>query len=464
MGTILLFGDESRQLGAGVGARAGYEVLNMIGNGSLIAASGTSLTYTAPSQQLIITGNFSDFRNGAPTSGVVTSLTYRSLFFQVESRRIEFTGLSLDVATLLNWGAAAKGIGFAMSPFENDLNTLLINGANVVGGTPYQDQISGVGGDDLIYGYGGNDTLSGEIGADTLFGGFGVDTLYAGSGDDVLGGEADFDLMFGETGNDAINGGDGADVGLGGEGADTLNGGDGVDTLLGEAGEDTLNGDAGGDVLWGGDGADTLNGGEGIDFLYGQAGNDVLTGGGDVNVYIGGDGDDVMAAGASTTNATQVFYGETGANLASGGVIGNDSATGGAGTDWFILEAGDDTMFGAAGNDMFYGGDGNDLIDMRDGAGASPSGDYAWGHSGADTFLTQAGQAGVEVIMDFQAGAGAGDVLRLLGTNYASFEQLLSASIESGGFTIIPISGGAEAVYLFNVAKAQLANDDFLFT
>jgi Ca2+-binding RTX toxin-like protein len=317
--------------------------------------------------------------------------------------------------------------------------------------------LTGNAGANQIFGFAGNDTLNG---------GAGVDSIYGGADNDTLNGNDGIDLLFGEAGADIANGGAGNDLVLGGDGNDTVNGDDGVDTVLGEAGDDVVNGQGGGDVLWGGLGVDTVNGGDGIDYLYGQDGNDQLNGGADVNIYIGGDGNDVMGSGLGlpATNATQIFYGEAGANLVSGGVVGNDSATGGTATDWFIMEAGDDTMRGGAGNDMFYGGDGNDLVDMREGApGAPASGDYAWGYAGADTFVTQVGQAGVEVIMDFQAGAGAGDVVQILGSTYTNFNQLLAAAIESGGFTIIPL-GGAEAVYLWNVTKAQLVADDFAFS
>jgi serralysin len=77
--------------------------------------------------------------------------------------------------------------------------------------------------------------------------------------------------------------------------------------------------------------------------------------------------------------------------------------------------------------------------------------------------LTEAGQTGVDVIMDFQAGASAGDVVRILGSGYANFSQLLAAAVESNGYTIIPL-GGPEAVYLWGVAKSQLVADDFLLS
>jgi Ca2+-binding RTX toxin-like protein len=336
-------------------------------------------------------------------------------------------------------------------------NLIYLGAGGTLNGNGLANALSGAAGADMIFGLGANDTLNG---------GAGVDTIYGGADNDALNGEDGVDLLFGEVGNDLASGGSGNDLVLGGDGNDTLSGGADSDTVLGEAGDDLVNGDAGGDVLWGGLGVDTINGGDGIDYLYGQEGNDALNGGNDVNVFIGGDGGDVMGSGLglTATNATQIFYGESGANLVTGGVAGNDSATGGTATDWFIMEAGDDTMRGGAGNDMFYGGDGNDLIDMGEGAPGTPaSGDYAWGHGGNDTFLTQVGQAGVEVIMDFQAGAGADDVVRIIGSSYTSFAQLLAASIESGGFTIIPL-GGAEAVYLFGVGKAQLAADDFLFS
>jgi endo-alpha-1,4-polygalactosaminidase (GH114 family) len=374
----------------------------------------------------------------------------------------DFGQYGIDLVSMSTFGDAGLATAFNSAMLSQGLFPVArpTDGLNVLNSV--SNRATG-GADALLASHSGS-TIFGLGGADTILGGNGVDNLYGGAGGDALRGGGGTDVLFGEAGNDTIEGGAGVDLVLGGDGDDSLLGGASSDTLLGELGLDRLEGEDGNDVLWGGGGGDLVLGGAGLDYLYGQDGADTLLGGLDVNVYIGGDGDDVMSSGLglSGTLATQIFYGESGANLLAGGPVGNDSATGGAATDWFIMEAGNDTMIGGAGSDMFYGGDGNDLIDMREGAGAAASGDYAWGHAGADTFLTQTGQASVEVIMDFQAGPGAGDVVRILGSNYSSFTQLFNASVESNGYLIVPMSGGSEAVYLWGVTKAQLAADDFI--
>jgi serralysin len=317
----------------------------------------------------------------------------------------------------------------------------------------------GLGGDRLD-GAGGGDVLLGRDGGDTLIGGAGADTLYGGAGNDQANGGTENDLIFGEAGADRLNGEGGGDVLLGGEGGDVIDGGDGADTALGEAGADQIFGGAGDDVLWGGGEGDTLNGGAGLDYLMGEDGADMLLGGDGVNVYVGGAGGDDMGSGfgLAGTRDTQIFYGDPD----DGPSGGADSAMGGAATDWFILNGGADTMRGGGGNDMFYGGAGDDLIDMDEAGARGASGDYAWGGAGADRFVSTAGDAGVNVIMDFEAGPGAGDVLVVRNSNFSDFAALRAASVESNGYLIIPL-GGAEAIYLWGVSKAQLSADDVLF-
>ena len=90
------------------------------------------------------------------------------------------------------------------------------NSANVINGTPGNDNLTGTPGNDTINGLAGDDVLTGL------------------------------------RGNDIINGGDGSDNLSGGKGFDTLNGGLGNDTLVGGVGNDVF-------VLGAGLGVDTIS-------------------------------------------------------------------------------------------------------------------------------------------------------------------------------------------------------------
>ncbi|MDA8914991.1 hypothetical protein N9J51_01845 [Alphaproteobacteria bacterium] len=115
--------------------------------------------------------------------------------------------------------------------------------------------------------------------------------------------------------DDYLQGSDANEEFRGGAGNDILRGGGGVDILHGGVGNDWLNGGAGDDILHGGEGDDWLIGGDGDNILNGGAGVDVLIGGAGVNTLKGDAGDDIIA----------FFNG------------GQETATGGAGADKFVI-------------------------------------------------------------------------------------------------------------------------------
>ena len=117
--------------------------------------------------------------------------------------------------------------------------------------------------------------------------------------------------------DDYLQGSDANEEFRGGAGNDILRGGGGVDTLHGGVGNDWLNGDAGDDALHGGEGDDWLIGGDGDNILNGGAGIDVLLGGAGINTLKGDAGDDIIA-------------------FSNGG---QETATGGAGADKFVINA-----------------------------------------------------------------------------------------------------------------------------
>ena len=86
----------------------------------------------------------------------------------------------------------------------------------------------------------------------------GNDNLTGTSGNDIINGSEGDDVLAGLRGNDVLNGGDSNDILSGGKGFDTLNGGLGNDNLVGGAGNDVF-------VLGAGLGVDTIS-----DFGNGQ--------------------------------------------------------------------------------------------------------------------------------------------------------------------------------------------------
>ncbi|HKR25616.1 MAG TPA: calcium-binding protein [Allosphingosinicella sp.] len=254
----------------------------------------------------------------------------------------------------------ALGSAFLDSTTEN----------NIIVGSAFDDVVI------LGAGYLERTVVYGDEGDDLLFvGGGGEDDpvvghnfLNGGSGDDVLHGGAHGDDLLGEDGDDRLHGG----------GADDL--------LFGDTGRDTLHGDAGSDYLRGGAGNDRLFGGDGDDRLDGSLGSDVLNGG----------------AGSDTAE----YYGAEGGvivNLALGGAF---EAAGGVAVDLFVsIEnvAGSffsDLLTGSAGANVLIGDLGDDVLVGGGGA------DSLSGGEGADRFVFRGGEAGVDVIADFDAAAG----------------------------------------------------------
>jgi Ca2+-binding RTX toxin-like protein len=261
-----------------------------------------------------------------------------------------------------------------------------------------------------------NDYLYSSEAGETVSGGAGIDTVFGYGGNDTLNGGIDFDYMLGGEGADTINGDAGTDILAGENGNDTINGGDDFDQIYGGAGTDTLNGDAGSDYVFGGTENDTINGGAGSDFLYGEAGNDVINGGSEYDLLQGNDGDDRLFGGDDPGVVNGLF-----------GQNGND------------------TLIGGTGIDYMWGGDG--AID-----------------TGNDTFEIHS-NGSVDVIIDFQAGRGLGDVLSLVGTGNTSFAQMQAAGqfVQVGSYAGIVVSAG-NVVYLANINIGSLAADDFQFS
>ena len=291
---------------------------------------------------------------------------------------------------------------------EGDTLTSIEN----IGGSAFNDTLTGNdennslygnNGDDLLSGNGGNDWIRGGAGTDTLNGGAGNDTLIGGTGADILdggegrdkadyrysdaavnvdiaantasGGDAEGDTLSsienigGSAFNDTLTGNDENNSLYGNNGDDLLSGNGGNDWIRGGAGTDTLNGGAGNDTLIGGTGADILDGGEGrdkADYRYSDAAVNVNLA---ANTASGGDaeGDSFSSIENIVGSAFNDTLTGNDENNSLYGNNGDDLLSGNGGNDWMRGGAGTDTLNGGAGNDTLIGGTGADILDGRDG-------------------------------------------------------------------------------------------------
>ncbi len=335
------------------------------------------------------------------------------------------------------------------------------DGDDLLYGDEGADALYGGAGADTLYGYTGDDLMTGNGGNDSLDGGPGDDTVLGGDGDDVVTGGDGNNVVSGTRGNDSVYGGDGDDTVVGGDGDDFVAGHGGINVVGGGLGSDTLVGWFNSDTLTGGDGDDWLYGYEGTDSLYGGAQNDRLFGGDDADLLAGAAGDDRLAGeagddslfggeGADTLDGGEgadSLYGNADADFLRGN-WGDDLLNGGAGDDYVAGENDNDRLFGDVGNDTLDGGYGNDTMT---------------GGAGNDNFNFLRLQ-GHDVITDFSAGAGVGDVIDIIAYNGTidNFSDLLAAATDDGTNTIIDLDGRA-SITLNNVRVSELHPDDFLF-
>jgi Ca2+-binding RTX toxin-like protein len=158
------------------------------------------------------------------------------------------------------------------------------------------------------------------------------------------------------------------------------------------------------------------------------------------HLFNGGNGIDTLDLSQMTApvNADLGLGTLSGAQTGFAALIGIENVVGGSGGD---------RLTGSAGANLIEGGAGNDRLT---------------GRGGADTFVFGAG-SGADVVTDFAAGAGAGDVLRLkLGAAFDSFADVMAAAAQSGVNTVITFDA-LNRVTLLGVSKAALAADDFAF-
>ncbi len=397
------------------------------------------------------------------------------------------------------------------------LDQATTTGSDTISGFNVADVIDARAGNDTINAGDGTDTITGGLGNDVINGGKANDTYYYSRGDgndtiteDVWGGSNDQLVLSGiNSGNVALvrNGNDvtlviaesAAGAGDGGSlllkavldgnnetGLEKIVFADGTIWTRAQmvANIAYVGGTVGTDTITGTSGSDQIRAGGGNDQLVGLAGNDTY-------VYSQGDGNDIVDEQTTGTDVDALLLGNlaqtqvqfewpsgalndvvirilaTGDTItlknqfdqeggiekivfADGSVLGGDdwsldgiltNVARLAGTD------GNETITGYAGkNDVIVGKGGNDTLQ---------------GLTGDDRFIFTP-NFGKDVITDFTAGAGSGDVLEFDNSLFANFEAALTEASQVGSDTVITFDAN-NTITLKNVVKSNLHMDDFSF-
>jgi len=297
-----------------------------------------------------------------------------------------------------DYGAIPNIIGTSSNDILNDSigNDVIWGGAgdDIIYASDGNDTLNGGVGNDIIIGGKGSDTINGGDGIDTVsyassasavniflwdtqqYNGdaqgdklTSIENIIGTSFNDIITGNSDPNNLDAGPGDDILNGGLGADIINGGAGMDTISynlstaavnvnlslpsttgqsGGyaDGdmlsnIENVTGSAYADTLTAITTGSVINGGAGADIINGGAGIDTVsyVGSAGVNINLNLPATTAQSGGDaqGDKLSSIeniiGSSNSD---ILIGNSDNNLIDG-VFGNDTLTGGAGVDIFVI-------------------------------------------------------------------------------------------------------------------------------
>ncbi len=250
----------------------------------------------------------------------------------------------------------------------------------ILGGSNFNDNLTGNQADNFIAGGAGDDIINGGDGNDVINGDDGNDVVNGGNGNDVINGGLGFDMISYATSISLVRINLLIGVFLGGfaEGdvvsnVEAIEGSNYADDLTGNAGDNAIYGGAGNDVIHGADGNDTINGNAGQDYIYGENGDDRIIVSSGNDYMDGGLGVDTIAFIESTvavtvnmeTNIANDILGNNYTLSNFEGIEGsnyNDNLTGNLGNNIILGAAGDDRINGGAGADTLDGGAGNDTV------------------------------------------------------------------------------------------------------
>ena len=355
-------------------------------------------------------------------------------------------------------------------------------------------QAYGNGSVNAIFGNAGNNILDGDAGVDVMLGGAGNDAYFVDNGGDmvienasegndlvfstahlrlsdnveylILQGSADLqgygnnlaNIIIGNAGNNILNGDVGVDAMFGGAGNDAYfvdnagdvaveNPGEGNDVVFSTAhlqlseNVETLVLQGGADLQgYGNSQANTLFGNTGNNLLNGQGGADIMVGGAGNDVYFVDNGGDLVFE--SLNQGTDAVFSTVNYTLA-------------ANVETLVLQgSGDLTGTGNGLANMLYGNTGANTLDG--GAGA----DLLTGGAGNDAFVFHAGEAGGDIVVDFDGqGAGVGHSLSFVGYGSgASFDNVDATHWQ------ITYNGGSSVETITFLNGASIDPQDFLFS
>ncbi len=460
------------------GAVSNYDAtyLSALASATLGAHSGTQFVLTAGSFVITVTGTGLTYHNNGPNGGTITGITVQD---NTPGTPITTTWSNFSVSAASLWGAVVSG---NLTSFDN-----LLYGGNdtfASAASPGFPQVQGA-----FAGFAGNDTFNMQAsnGPDFLSGGDGNDTFnYAGNfsgftqidggaGTDTINLNGDYDaytalgyvtnvelihLAAGYDYNLAMTTAtpvtiDGSALGAGdslifaGSGALTVKGGAGDDTIVIGSANEVFNAGGGSDTVdlsratsavtvdltksgaqtvGGGFGSETLNS---VENVVGSNYNDTLTGNASDNLFVVGTGADKIDGGAG--NDTVSFQ-----NLSSGVTVDLRSGQQNIGGDTLTsIESvigtpyGDTFIGNSADNKFDAGGDltstAPDLVNYKYATGAMTFTMTSYGGFGQNTIVATGGGQGTDTLTDFTTIVGTPfDDTYYLQTTIANF-------IDSGG-------------------------------
>ncbi len=473
--------------------------------------SGSSTSFDASSDVLVLTGDASDYRFDESGSDLVVSQvsTGASVTLtgvsqeQLSSGQQAGTGSAANL--LFTGGTGLAYFGDDVQGTTNDNNAQANSGPlDIVNANP-----SNLDGNNLLYGLGGGDQIEVGNGNNIVFGGSGISDSADGSDVFIVNGTSNgntsgSNIFYGNAGDDTwtftdpIRSGQTTTIFMG-KGDDTLNdaahagnivvsGNRGSDTitLTSQTGDATVyGGDAAADS---GDGGDIIAIGTGNAEVYGNGGADVITNGAiaaaKTQMIFAGQGDDQVTTGASA-GGTLMLYGNRGADVLDvDAFTGNATVYGGDGTvdtadgaDTFSLGANN-----AAANVSAFGNAGADTFNVNT---ALAAGETLFIHGGADADTIAFGAVDRTATSNVTVNGGAGnDIFNINSTaltaafnlNIANFESsdIFNVSVDggsndasgltatmSGGNLIVTNTGGQNEVYTFVGYTGQLTGDNF---
>ena len=370
--------------------------LGALTEGSNLTVGGTVIGTVTTNHGGTLALSFTSALTNGTFSGATQTLVNSAIQQLAYTNTIDAAGTSVRIGWSFNDGnTGPQGPGTALTALGTSTVTAV---GSVAAGTSSK----GTANNDTLAGGDGNDTITGDAGADSLSGGAGNDTITGDAGDDTLSGGAGNDTLVGSAGNDSILGGEGSDIidaGSSTFGNDTVDGGTGTDyvsfvnlttavtvdlknhtathalgSVVAMTNIEGAHGSSAADVLTGGEAADktdTTTGSRVTEWFRGNGGNDTITGGAGT--------DYITASDYSNNSSTQPVVANLGTGTASDGRSGTDTLVN---IDFLAGGAGNDALTGGslstdtAGNffEILRGNSGNDTLD---GGNASSDGDYA---------------------------------------------------------------------------------------